>query len=86
MTRQACTLRRCRISLAVVGFMLSFVALLAILAVAMDGYGFTWGVLAMLRARDGVTPWALLLFAFGTTVCPLCMWAGLSLLNSKPPA
>jgi hypothetical protein len=58
---------------------------LACLAVAMDGYGFTWGVLPMLRGRDGVTPWAFILLASGVPLCPLCLWAGLSLLHSKPP-
>jgi hypothetical protein len=58
---------------------------MACLAVAFDGYGLTVGVLPVLRPNGGISPFGVLFLAFGVPLCPLGLWAGLSLLNQTPP-
>jgi hypothetical protein len=70
-----------RLGLAILAFMFSLVALLACLAVALEGYGVTAGLLPVLRSNGGVTPFGALLLIAAVPLCPLFTWAGISFLN-----
>ena len=70
--------------LALLAFGLSAVCLLLCLAVALDGFGLTAGVLPVLRSANGVTPMGALVLLACVPLALIFLWAGASLWGRAP--
>lgn len=80
-------MRGMRTALAGFAFLLAAIAFLACMAVAFDEYGLAAEMPPVFRARGGLTPVGLLVLLIAVPLCPIGLWAGLSLIgnDNEPP-